>query len=167
MSETNLNARRGGPIFFVMLGIPAFAVVASILLVFEAVRSAEPELPAGYAVEGRALDADFAAARRAGLAGLALELDMRPDGQLRLTAQARDRDALPPTLSVQFTHTTLPMRDRQTVLRRDATGAYTGRILPLETGHWWIQIDGKAEYGAPWRLRSRFHAPLEQLSITS
>jgi hypothetical protein len=167
MSETTLNARRGGAAFFVMLGIPAFAVLASILLVFEAVRSAEPELPASYAVEGRALDADFAAARRAGEAGLALELDMSRDGQLRLTAQAGDDTALPPTLSVHLTHTTLPMRDRQTVLRRDATGAYIGRILPLETGRWWLQIDGTTESGAPWRLRSRFRTPLEHLSIKS
>lgn len=160
-----VNERRNNPVFWVMIGIPAFAVLASVLLIVEAVRSKDYELPAEYAVEGNALEADFAAAEIARRAGVELRVDFASASQLRVRASAKDSTALPPTLELHFTHATLPALDRRIVLQRTAPDFYAAEFAPLERGRWLLQVDAKPANGPAWKLRKRMHAPFDVVTL--
>lgn len=160
-----MTERRNNPAFWVMIGIPAFAIVASALLIAEALRSAEPELPASYAVEGDALEADFAAAEIAHRAGVVLRLEFIDGNHVRVRAEARDTHTLPPALELRFTHATLPKLDRHAVIRRTAPNTYEGELAALERGRWLLQIDARPDEGPSWKLRQRLHAPFDIVTL--
>lgn len=164
-TEAHMIESRKNPVFWVMIGIPAFAVVASMLMIFEAVRSKDPELPTEYAVEGAALDAEFAATERAHRAGVVLTLEYGTPGRLRIRASASDASALPRELAVHFTHMTQPALDRHIVLQRGAENSYSAEFQPLERGRWLLQIDGKPASGEVWQLRKRMHAPFDVVTL--
>jgi hypothetical protein len=156
---------RHNAVFWVMLGIPAFAVVASMLLIIESVRSKDPELPAEYAIEGRALETDFDAAERAHSAGITLTVDYVGSNRLRVRAAANDANTLPRSLELRFTHMTQAARDRRVVLQREAMNVYVADFAPLERGRWLLQVDAKPDASAPWILRKRLHAPFDVVNI--
>jgi hypothetical protein len=155
---------RSNPVVWVAIGIPLFAVVASILLVFVSVREAEPELPANYSWEGAALDQDLARARLAESLGAAIGLEFA-DG--RVVARLAFRDAAQPRparLAVHLAHSTLPALDRRFEMSLDpATGTYAAALPALQRGHWLIEVaDG--DQGS-WRLRERFLAPAAHVGL--
>ncbi len=156
---------RNSTVFLLVIGIPVFAVVASMSLIFEAVRSKDPELPIEYGVEGRALDADYAAAERAQSAGVALTIDYVATNRLRVRAAANDESMLPQVLNLRFTHTTQPVRDRHVTLQRSEGNLYVAAFAPLERGRWLLQVDGQPGDGAAWMLRKRLHAPFDVVTI--
>lgn len=152
-------------VVWVAIGVPAFAVVASILLVFLSLRGAEPELPANYSWEGAALDQDLARAHRAEELGAVIGLEFGTDG--KLVARLGFRDAaqvLPTHLVVQLAHATLPQLDRRFEMPLDAaSGSYAAELPPLQRGRWLIEIaDGDSD---AWRLRKRFLAPTAQVGL--
>ncbi|MCU0759059.1 MAG: FixH family protein [Steroidobacteraceae bacterium] len=153
------------PVVWVAIGVPLFAVVASILLVFVSVRRAEPELPANYSWEGAALEQDLARAGRAAALGATLGLEFAADGRLRARLAFRDAaQPRPARLVVHLTHSTLPALDRRFELALDAaTGAYVAALPPLQRGHWLIEV-GDGEVGG-WRLRERFLAPATHVGL--
>ena len=151
-------------VIWVMIALPAIAVIGSILLVFSSVRDAEAELPAHYAWEGAALEQDLARAQRTEQLGASMGLEFAPDGRLvarlafRQTAQA-----LPSKLVVRLTHALLPALDRQFDLVLDpASGTYGAALPPLQRGHWLIEI---ADVDGGWRLRGRFLAPAAHVGL--
>lgn len=164
MKTSNISAseslNRSSPVMWAMIGIPLATVIASIFTIFLAVDGAEPELPAQYAWEGKALQADLALAEAATRAGIRVDLSIASSGLI----EARLRGASPPTLRLRLTHATLPTLDRDLVLQRvDSSGTYRTSSTPLADGHWLIQIDD----GQAWRLRGRIRAPTSQVTIGS
>jgi hypothetical protein len=153
------------PVVWVAIGVPLFAVVASIMLVVVSVRQAEPELPANYSWEGAALDQDLERARRATALGATIGLEFAADG--RLVARLAFRDATQPQpvrLVVHLTHSTLPALDRRFEMPLDAaSGTYAAALPPLQRGHWLIEVGDGADGG--WRLRERFLAPAAHLGL--
>ncbi|MCP5471857.1 MAG: FixH family protein [Sinobacteraceae bacterium] len=152
-------------VVWVAIGVPAFAVIAGILLVFLSLRGAEPELPANYSWEGAALDQDLERARRAEELGAMIGLEFGADGNLVARLGFRDAtQVLPTRLVVQLAHATLPQLDRRFEMPLDdASGTYIARLPPLQRGRWLIEIaDGD---GNAWRLRKRFLAPAAQVGL--
>jgi hypothetical protein len=144
---------RSIPALWPIIGIPLMAIVASVLLVWQATDSADPELPAHYFTEGRALDDDIARGERALQIGVALQLEFARSGEVvaDLAFPQRALHAAPAALEVRVTHATLPARDRQLSLQRSPDGLYRGRTAPLEGGPWLVQVDD----AGTWRLRGR------------
>lgn len=153
MQDTD-TTRRGIPVLWPIIGIPALAVVASVLLLWQSFGGADPELPKHYYTEGRELDADLARAQRALELGVQLELVFERTGNVvaDLGFAAATGYAPPATLELRVTHATLAARDRMLVLQRDADGRYRGRIAALDGGPWLVQIADSDV----WRLRGRF-----------
>jgi hypothetical protein len=145
--------QRSIPALWPIIGIPLMAIVASVLLVWQAMDSADPELPAHYFTEGRALDDDIARGERALQIGVMIRLDFGRSGEVvaDLAVPQRTQYAAPAALELRVTHATLPARDRQMSLQRSPDGRYRGRTAPLEGGPWLVQI---ADAGT-WRLRGR------------
>jgi hypothetical protein len=141
------------PALWPIIGLPAIAVVASILLLWQAFSSSDSELPAHYYTEGRDLDADLSRAQRALQLGVQLELVFERTGDVvaDLGFAAATGYAPPATLELRVTHATLAARDRMLVLQREADGRYRGRAAALEGGPWLVQIADSDV----WRLRGR------------
>jgi uncharacterized protein len=152
------------PALWPIIGIPAFAVVASLLLLWQAFGSTDSELPAHYFTEGRDLEADIARAQRALQLGVQLEavFDRTGDVVANLGFAATPTGyAAPATLELRVTHATLAARDRTLVLQRDADGRYRGRTAALDGGPWLVQIAD----GDVWRLRGRLEGDAGMLQM--
>lgn len=145
--------KRSIPALWPIIGVPAFAVVASAILLVLAIRDADPELPAHYYIEGRELDADLARAQRALDLGVRTELRFERSGDVVATlsfAAAAAANA-PAALDLRLTHATQPAQDRVLSLQRGADGRYSARAPALVGGPWLVQIAD----GDVWRLRGR------------
>lgn len=181
---------RANPVLWIMLGVPAAAVCASLLTLFLAVRGSEPPLPAQYAWEGMALEHDQARAMRAAALGAAATLDFESPGRLRVElAFAAPAAVPPPVLAMRLTHATLPALDRSLRLVRNAvSGAYVVDLPTLQRGHWLVELAAATPRaaGAPgsgtvtgsasarhasiapgddWRLRGEFKAPASSVRL--
>jgi uncharacterized protein len=152
---------RANPVVWIMIGVPLAAVCASMLTLFLAARGSEPPLPAQYSWEGKALEADFARADRAGTLGAAAELEF-DTGRVRVALDfSASNEALPAALELRLTHATLPALDRAITLVRDAgSGAYWADLPALQRGHWHIEVAAD-----DWRLRGRLEAPVSYVRL--
>lgn len=146
------------PTLWVVFGVLAFTVVASMFLVWVALRGAEPELPASYHWEGAGLDADLARIEKARAAGVEVDVDWLTGSAITVRVRSTVPIERPTTLQLRLTHATLPERDRLLTLRLDAaSGEYRTTLPPLEPGHWL----GEIRAGEAWMLRREFDAPAD------
>jgi hypothetical protein len=139
---------RRNPALWVVIGIPAIAVVASLTSVTLAYRGGDVPLPDRYHWEGSQLSADQArldaAARRAIGADFGYDAGT---GQCRVVLQG----AAPATLQLDLAHATRSGLDQHVALQR-AGDAYVGACAPLAPGSWWLQL---ADDHDDWLLRQR------------
>jgi uncharacterized protein len=144
------------PALWPIIGLPALAVVASILLLWQAFGSTDSELPAHYYTEGRDLEADLTRAQRALQLGVQLELVFERTGDVvaDLGVAAASGYRTPASLELRVTHATLAARDRMLILQRGTDGRYRGRAAALDGGPWLVQVADSDV----WRLRGRLEA---------
>ena len=147
-------------VLWAMIGIPTAAVLASLYTMYLAYSGAEPKLPARYVSEGSALDADFARSAVAQAAGVIVELQFLPNGDVVAEISADDPSVLPPSLTLELTHATLPQQDRSITLQRATTERYTGSTPPLPAGRWHGEL-----VSDEWRLRARLDSSASQRMI--
>ncbi len=141
---------RANPVFWIMLLLPAAAVVAGLATLFIALRHADRPLPANYPTEGLHVDHDFALARAAAAHGIELAFVAQPAGEC--TATLRNAPDDPDSLSLLFTNGTDPGLDRVILLRRAERGAYHGACTALPAGRWFVVLEDDA---AGWAIRSQ------------
>ena len=143
---------RANPVFWIMLLLPAAAVVGGLATLFIALRNADHPLPANYHSEGVGLDRDFALARAA--AAHRIELSFASTGA-ECTATLRNAPDDPETLSLLFTNGVDPGLDRVVLMRRMQPGAYRGACTPLPAGRWYVALQDDA---AAWAIRGQLDA---------
>jgi len=141
---------RSNPVFWIMLLLPAAAVIAGLTTLLIALRSADRPLPADYHWEGEHLDQDFAQQRLAAAHGIEVDISFAGGA---CTATLRHAPDDPATLTLQFAHSSDAALDRVVLLRRTQAGQYGGACAPLPAGRWRVALDDTA--GA-WAIRSRF-----------
>lgn len=158
---TSFSANKRSPIIWVMIGIPVIAVLASFTTLALAIRGAEPELPASYHWEGKALDNDLAKLRAGQDLGVHGPLELRADGSVALRPLFADPAYLPPAeLTLRLSHATLAREDRVLTLRRDGD-VWLARTNALPAGHWLLELTD----GHDWLLRREFTAPQATLEL--
>ncbi len=140
---------RANPVFWIMLLLPAAAVVAGLATLFIALRHADHPLPANYPTEGVHLDHDFALARAAAAYGIELSFAATGAG---CTATLRNAPDDPESLSLLFTNGADPGLDRVILLGRAQRGSYRGACAPLPAGRWYVVLEDDA---AGWAIRSQ------------
>lgn len=149
MNATTSTLRN--PALWLVVGIPAATVLASILTVSLAFTGAEPELPGHFAREGVPLVRDQQRAERAQQLGIRMDLRVLPSG--RIDAQpAANVTALQDitSLTLRMTHITRPELDRELRLTRDKDGRFSAQGPSVIAGEWLLQLDG-----SDWRIRGR------------
>jgi uncharacterized protein len=156
MNAVPASPYRANPVFWIMLLLPAAAVVGGLATLFIALRNADHPLPANYHSEGVGLDREFALARAAAAHGI--ELSFASTGA-ECTATLRNAPDDPESLSLLFTNGVDPGLDRVILLRRARSdgkpGAYRGACAPLPAGRWYVVLQDDA---AGWAIRSQLDA---------
>ena len=147
--NTAVSPFRANPVFWIMLLLPAAAVVAGLATLFIALRHADHPLPANYPTEGLHVDHDFALARAAAAHGIELSFT---GGAGECTATLRNAPDDPATLSLLFTNGADPGLDRVILLQRAQPGAYHGACTALPAGRWLVVLEDDA---AGWAIRSQ------------
>lgn len=157
------RSRQSIPALWPIIGIPLMAIVASVLLVWQATDSADPELPGFYFTEGSALDDDIARGQRALQLGLRLDLAFDRSGEIvaELGFPADTPYSAPQALDLRITHATLPSRDRHLPLLRTPDGRYRAQAAALEGGPWLVQVAD----ADTWRLRGRLEGDAGRLRM--
>ncbi len=134
---------------WVLLLLPATAVVAGLATVWIAVQAPDAGVVDDYYRKGLAINQDLARERRAAELGLRARLaPVDGDGGIELRLQARER-LTQPALRLRLVHPTVAARDRELVLARVADGVYRGRIDPWPPGRWLLRLEPLDE---AWRL---------------
>ena len=142
-----------------VIGLPLFAILASVGTTVVAFTRGDPTLPDDYHWEGMQLDRDFADSRRAEQLEVRADLVASLDGTCRVTL--RLAGAAPRALQLKLVHATRPDLDREVDLAAGASG-YEGYCGQVPAGHWHIELSDAA--GA-WRIRQDVSGGLEGIRI--
>lgn len=170
------------PVLVLAWGLPAVAVVASVLSLVLAIRSPESELPEQYHWEGFQLDRDFSqAARATELKVHATLAGFDDSGQCELTL--RIAGTAPDGIELLIAHATQPALDQRVTFARDASGEgfahasgarerdanvsgglthYSGSCRPATDSHWRVElVDAKNG----WAMRQTVRGPLDGATL--
>jgi hypothetical protein len=150
------------PVLMLAWGLPAVAVVASVLSLLLTLRSPESELPEQYHWEGFQLDRDFSQAARASELKVHAKLSgFGASGQCELAL--RIAGAAPESLELFVAHSTQPSLDQRVKFTRIGdSGRYAGSCKPAPDSHWRAElVDAKGG----WAVRQTFLGTLDGAAL--
>jgi hypothetical protein len=145
-----------------MIGLPLFAIAASVGTSVIAFTRGDSTLPDEYHWEGMQLDRDFADARHAFDLNVRATLQMlSAAGACRISLQI---DGAPPQLlQLSLIHGTRPDLDRQVQLSKNAA-VYEGQCGPLPPAHWHLAL---SDENGTWSVRQEVSGALDGTIITA
>jgi hypothetical protein len=120
---------------WIVMALPAVAVVASLSTAWIAYRGADPLVVDDYYKEGLAINKVIAKEERAHALGIEAAVDVS-GAKLRIRLQG----AQPEAIFVRLVHHTRAGLDQRLRLPR-AAGGYAADIVPLAPGRWHIYIE--------------------------
>ncbi len=146
------------------IGLPLFAIVASVGTAVIAISSGDPPLPDQYHWEGDKLDHDFAGAQRAAALGLQARLELQPAaGECHLSLQLKTD--LPAALDVTVVHGSRPEFDRQIrFLRAGDSSSYAAPCPTVPRGQWHVELKDPA---GGWSFRQEWSGTTPTLSMSA
>jgi hypothetical protein len=146
----------------VTIGLPLFAICASVGVAVIAFTRGDPTLPDEYHWEGMSLDRDFADAHRA--SELKVHATLHMLSSTGMCQVALNMDSVPPeALTLDLVHATHPDLDRHVRLSR-VNSTYEGYCGALPPGHWHL---GLADTGGNWSVRGDVSGALDGSSLSA
>jgi hypothetical protein len=142
---------------WILISLPATAVVAGIATVWIAATNADGLVVGDYYKAGLAINQTLAreeAARRHALTASIAQAD----GALSLQLGGRI-EAYPQQLALSLAHPTRPGMDQTIALQHAGGGRYRAALPALPAGKWHVQLTDPA---AAWRLAGVLHTPIGQ-----
>ena len=153
-TDTHTSTAGWNPVLWLVIALPALAVVASFWSLALALSRGDCELPASYHWEGGGLAADDARLGRA--AALGLRAELRVDAATQRCSVSL-LGAAPAALRLDLTHPTTQGSDRH-VLLQGSGGHYGAACAALPGAHWWVQL---SDASGSWLLRARTSGALQ------
>lgn len=147
-NDTRPWYQQGWP--WLLIALPASAVVGGILTIIIAVNSPNALVVDDYYKAGLAINQQKHRSRQAGemqLTGL-LRSD---DNRISVTLDSR-QPVSDDTLTLQIIHATRSDLDRTVTLQRTGEGSYTSSQDALPAGNWYLQLRNP---GNTWEIRAR------------
>jgi hypothetical protein len=148
------------PLVWMVIALPALAVVGGLSTVFIAFQSADAPVADDVRKEGLAIHQDPARDRAATALGVSGELVVG-DGRMRLVL-APGRAPRPSTLVVVLSHATRAELDRLVPLVPADDGGYEGTLPVLRDGHWYLEL---TPADRAWRLTGEFRGTGATLAL--
>ncbi|MDX5333827.1 MAG: FixH family protein [Gammaproteobacteria bacterium] len=138
---------------WVLIGLPASAVAASLFTIHLALQTDDTLVVDEYYKAGLAINQELGRDRVAAEQGLSAELALTEAGlRVRLTGDAAGTP--PQRLRVSLIHPTLAGRDRDVTLLPGADGAYHGQLKDPGRGEWRVLLMPENRH---WRLQGRWN----------
>ncbi|GLS84576.1 FixH family protein [Paraferrimonas haliotis] len=141
---------------WVLIGIPASAVISSLYLVKIAVDNKDSLVAEDYYKKGKAINLDLAKIDEAKALGLEFAMSFEAGEVLIEQVAGTPYEG---ALSVNFYHPTLEARDKNVLLTADGSGIYRLQTDKDFSGNWEVQLDS---YDSRWRLQKRIHLPRQE-----
>ncbi len=155
MNRSGINAG-----LLLTLGLPLFAIFASVGVAVIAFTRGDPTLPDDYHWEGMQLDRDFADSRRAGQMEVQANLrTVLATGGCEVALHLKGSP--PAALQLKLVHATRPDLDREVRLLANAAG-YSGYCGQIPNGHWHVELGDEA---GSWRVRQDVIGAVDHLRI--
>jgi len=149
---------------FLIIALPAFAILASVGTAVVAFSRGDAPLPDQYHWEGDKLDHDFALSDRARALQIEASLSLTPElGLCHLSLQISQPP--PPVLRLQIIHASRPELDRQ--LRFARSGAANQYVAPcgnLPEGRWNVEL---ADADHSWSIRQETSSQPDTLHLSA
>ncbi len=143
------------PMLWLIIGLPACAVVGAVITLWFAADKPDAPVSDGHRKEGLALYQSSQLEQRAATLGLSAHLQM--SGAHTLTLDLRGRlETLPGHLSVQLIHPTDPVQDARLMLEYAGAGHYRATLPPLPAGKRRVIVE---PMDRGWRLSGHWEAP--------
>ncbi|HUU71667.1 MAG TPA: FixH family protein [Burkholderiales bacterium] len=148
---------------WILLALPASAVVAGIITLVIAVKNEDPLVVEDYYKQGLAINRVIERETRAAQMGLTAQMLVAGD-KLRINLDGSGM--FPERIVMQFVHPTRAGQDREVSLLPIASGWYQGSLPDLAEGRWRIRIeDGDGD--ATWRLTGVWMTNQKSLTIAA
>lgn len=141
---------------WVLIGLPASAVAASLFTIHLALQTDDTLVVDEYYKAGLAINQELGRDRVAAEQGLSAELVLTEAGlRIRLTADEEgETGETPKRLQVSLVHPTLADRDQAVVLLPGPDGAYHGQLKDPGPGEWRVLLMPEDRQ---WRLQGRWN----------
>ena len=159
------------PLVWLVIALPAAAVIAGISTVFIANNSSDSLVVDGFQKVGLIAQRESAADRNATAMGIVAVISIdRESGKLTARIEAdRNLDLDVKNVTVSLHHPTRRDMDRNATLNLDSTGLYRGNIGNPAKGRWYIQLEGQlenpGENADAWRLSGRIDAGQDLVTL--
>lgn len=143
------------PMLWLIIGLPACAVVGAVITLWFATDKPDAPVSDGHRKEGLALYQSSQREQRAAALGLSAHLQM--SGTHTLTLDLHGRLETPPGhLSIQLIHPTDPGQDTRLMLDYAGEGHYRATLPPLPAGKRRVIVEPADQ---DWRLIGRWEVP--------
>jgi hypothetical protein len=155
------------PVFLLAWGLPAVAVVASVLSLLLTLRSPDGQLPEQYHWEGFQLDRDFSQAAHAARLGVHASISGFGESG-RCAVQLRMKGTPPEGLVLHVAHATKASLDQHVTLKRvdvDSRApvtAYSGVCQAVAEGHWRLELVDAVN---GWAVRQSVRGSLSSVTL--
>lgn len=145
---------------WMVLGLPAVAVIACIGFVVLSFSTADDLVRDDWYMDGKTLYQDVSRDKLAADKHLSALLVMNDDGKVQLQLQSPE-GVFPKQLHVDFFHATQKNLDKSIQLRHIRDGQYIGDLARIQTeGNYYIEVSGDE-----WRLRTKQVLPLKFITL--
>lgn len=139
------------PIAWLVMGLPATAVVVGLYTYWLAATTSDGLVVDDYYKEGLAINRDLARDDRAQALGLTAQIALTADS-VTIVLTARNAANLPDALQVSLVHATRPGLDRRLLVQAAEPGHYRAALAGLPPGHWHVHLEA-----GDWRIVSEQH----------
>ena len=167
MKEMNVSVLRN-PALMLAVGLPAFAVVASVLTLFIAIGHGDAQLPEQYHWEGFQLDRDFSRGERAQALRVRSEIaGLNSNGACELRLHITGAST-PDNLALMLAHATQPVLDQRVTFRRLSVSEgkkdalYVGQCKGAREGNWRLELSDETN---GWAIRTNIGGSLDHVTL--
>ena len=143
---------------WLLMAGPGLVIVAAIITIVLAVKSAAGLVSDDYYKEGLGINQRLHRDQQAAALGLQADL-MRADNKLRLLLSADQARFYPEALTLHLTHPTIDGRDQHIEMKSEGAGFYNGVLAADVAGRWHVSLEDPA---GQWRLQGDWRADLDE-----
>jgi len=160
MSYAKIN-----PALYLVIGLPLFAIAASVGTAVVAVTRGDPPLPGQYHWEGDKLDHDFAQSRRAEDLHLRATVSLQPQQGVCRLALSLDATSLPPAVDLALIHGANPALDRTIRFSQVSnTSSYSALCTALPDARWHVEL---SDPQGSWSFRAALTGQAKTFTLSS
>ena len=160
-----MSHAKTNPALYLVIGLPLFAVAASVGTAVVAVTRGDAPLPGQYHWEGDKLDHDFAQSQRAEALHLNATLDLQPQRGVCHLTLSLDEVRLPPALDLALIHGANPALDRMIRFDQIAnTSSYSAPCTALPQARWHVEL---RDPQGSWSFRAALSGQAKKVVLSS